>query len=143
MDPVAAAIYAELEGIMEQQPAGEVLPCEGCGGKCCKAAPFLRSEWRRVRRKHGVPSGARVVDRVALGREGYLVVKKSDGITCGYLRSGKCSIYEDRPVVCRAYGQVPEMPCQVLHPGTGLIAADRLLQRVFAAGVKAAAKGPR
>jgi Fe-S-cluster containining protein len=30
---------------------------------------------------------------------------------CPKLSNGKCSIYADRPLVCRLYGVVPEMVC--------------------------------
>lgn len=30
---------------------------------------------------------------------------------CPKLRNGRCLIYEDRPLVCRLYGVVPEMRC--------------------------------
>ena len=30
---------------------------------------------------------------------------------CANLADGRCTIYEDRPLVCRLWGAVPEMPC--------------------------------
>lgn len=36
-----------------------------------------------------------------------------DGLTCSALRSGRCSIYEQRPAICRMWGVVdsPQMTC--------------------------------
>lgn len=31
--------------------------------------------------------------------------------TCGYLVDGRCSVYDARPLICRLWGVVPEMPC--------------------------------
>lgn len=31
---------------------------------------------------------------------------------CDQLRDGRCAIYDDRPLVCRLWGAVPEMPCE-------------------------------
>jgi hypothetical protein len=30
---------------------------------------------------------------------------------CSALKEGKCSIYENRPFICRLWGNVPKMPC--------------------------------
>lgn len=35
----------------------------------------------------------------------------NDGIQCGFLKDGQCSIYEVRPFVCRAFGVIKQMPC--------------------------------
>ena len=35
-------------------------------------------------------------------------VPKSDGLTCAFLKDNKCSIYENRPLICRLYGSVKE-----------------------------------
>ena len=34
----------------------------------------------------------------------------ADGM-CTQLANGRCSIYDQRPTVCRLWGDVPEMPC--------------------------------
>ena len=31
---------------------------------------------------------------------------------CPYLKKGRCSIYEVRPIVCRLQGVVPDLPCK-------------------------------
>lgn len=37
---------------------------------------------------------------------------RSTTLTCGYLKDGRCIVYAARPLVCRLWGVVPEMPCQ-------------------------------
>lgn len=32
-------------------------------------------------------------------------------VDCPALRDGKCSVYEDRPLICRLWGAVESMPC--------------------------------
>lgn len=32
-------------------------------------------------------------------------------MTCTLLKDGRCTRYEDRPLICRLWGVVPEMPC--------------------------------
>lgn len=39
------------------------------------------------------------------------VAHDPETLTCNQLVDGRCSIYEDRPLVCRLWGAVPEMPC--------------------------------
>lgn len=34
-----------------------------------------------------------------------------DSLTCSKLVDGRCSIYEDRPLICRLWGTVGGMPC--------------------------------
>ena len=45
-----------------------------------------------------------------LGNE--TVPETADGL-CAFLdrKAHRCAIYEDRPQVCREYGQIPELPC--------------------------------
>jgi len=109
----------------------ERLPCHSCGGKCCTFAPFTASELRQARLANGgsYPSGARVLSGLPIkamfgGGSGSLVVG-ADGITCAFLKDGRCSIYEARPRACRDYGRVPELPCQVLHPKESRAIAER------------------
>jgi Fe-S-cluster containining protein len=90
------------------------LPCDECKGRCCTYPGFLRQEYKNVRDKHGIPKGT-------ISRNlGFIrVLYKTDG-TCPFLKDGACSIYEDRPNVCKKYGEVPQLPCQYLHPEAAL-----------------------
>ncbi len=37
--------------------------------------------------------------------------QQNEGIQCGFLQDGMCSIYEVRPWACRAFGVIRQMPC--------------------------------
>ena len=34
-----------------------------------------------------------------------------NGDFCAYLQAGRCSIHDDRPLICRLWGAEPTMPC--------------------------------
>lgn len=100
----------------------EHLPCDSCGGKCCSVAPFSPSELRAARLANGgsYPAGAKVIGgfpvKAEFGGGAGSIVVSDDQMTCAFLVSGRCSIYEARPRACRDYGRVPELPCLVVHP---------------------------
>lgn len=83
------------------------LPCDECGGKCCTFPAFTRKEFETVKAKHGIPFYAQYfeADNVVVFKE-----------TCPYLKSGKCSIYDDRPQNCKVYGTKAGPPCMYLYP---------------------------
>jgi Fe-S-cluster containining protein len=73
------------------------IDCEGCRAPCCRQNPaglptqLLASEYRRLSEKYG--------------KENF-VIKDSAvylPIPCPFLRSSRCSIYEERPFVCVLY----------------------------------------
>ena len=37
--------------------------------------------------------------------------KCTDDLVCNYLKDGRCSIYLDRPSICRQYGVAEDLPC--------------------------------
>lgn len=87
------------------------LPCETCNAKCCTYPVFTPKEFDHVSKTHGVSVFAK---RVPLPK-GHIMVFL-DGGNCPYIKNGGCGIYEDRPRVCRLYGEIKEMPCKVLYP---------------------------
>lgn len=109
------------------------LPCEECGGKCCTAPAFTRREFKNVRKKYGVPRGTVLVDF-----ENQVGILKGKGVSpildngvCAYLKKGRCSIYEDRPLVCRKYGVIPELPCMYLYPDEALKKVKEMMTRLL------------
>ena len=116
----------KLPVLDDRGPARE-LPCAECGGQCCRYAAFTVREWKVVRRKYGLPAGARVrpvrllpnkVDELPLGGPGMIILAagRDDG-ACAYLGDdGRCAVYDDRPSSCRTYGVRPDKPCLYLHP---------------------------
>ena len=69
------------------------VPCSGCT-KCCWTAVMLHPEL-----------GDRLEDyqlRVVVPGIGWKLMQRSDG-GCGYLGPEGCTIYDDRPALCRAF----------------------------------------
>ncbi len=71
-----------------------------CEGQCCRNPIFTREEIDLVKNKHGLRG--EVID-IGIDYVGF------NGI-CPYLENKLCSIYEDRPLVCRQYGET--IPCK-------------------------------
>jgi len=98
---------------------------DGCGD-CCGPAPATEAEFKRV---------------VAYITE-HKIVPKDQGITCPLYLDGKCSVYNVRPLACRAFGHVEGMDCSRGYntnvPSTGVNArllangaADHILHEVL------------
>jgi len=67
---------------------------DGCG-ECCGPAPATQAEFDRV--------VAYVIE--------HKITPKDQGITCPLYLDGKCSVYEVRPLICRAFGHVEGLSC--------------------------------
>jgi hypothetical protein len=78
------------------------VPDVGCKGLCvqsCGPVPLLDAE------RHNIT--------VATGKDPGSMMAGED-LLCPQLKDGRCSIYADRPLLCRLYGALPEdgMRCQ-------------------------------
>jgi len=65
---------------------------KGCSD-CCGPVPFSDEEWEKVKDKPR---------------------QKNNSLKCEFLIDNKCSIYEDRPYICRIFAttkNVPELEC--------------------------------
>lgn len=60
--------------------------------------------------------------------------KTDEELMCPYLKDGKCSIYEARPLICRLWGNIDSMPCLWgCKPKTRMLTAKeghKLLERL-------------
>lgn len=99
-----------------------VLPCAGCGAKCCHVAPFTADELAVAKIANGgLPEGSTVIPagrtREKFGSKPIVLVVKGDELRCAFVdEHSRCSIYEARPMPCRQYGRIKELPCQELEP---------------------------
>lgn len=99
-----------------------VLPCAGCGAKCCHVAPFTEDELAVAKIANGgLPEGATVIPagrtREKFGSKPIVLVVKGNELRCAFVdEHSRCSIYEARPMPCRQYGRIKELPCQELEP---------------------------
>ncbi len=64
----------------------------GCT-ECCGPVPFSRWEWMHLRDKRNEPG---------------------PGGMCPYIENGRCAIYSERPIICRAFGNLNLLHCDVL-----------------------------
>lgn len=85
-----------------------------CHAACCYNIPFEHNELERFADKivnevlFTLPMGGSAV--VAFTVEDFLDIQHNK---CPFLRHDcKCNIYENRPDVCRKFGQIEELPCK-------------------------------
>ena len=94
---------------------------------CCGPVPFSADEWARVRDR--LPMGSEVRSEAS---ETYAV--KTGTLTCAFATATGCSVYADRPFICRLFGvardEMLTCPngCRASRPLTGEKAA-RLTSR--------------
>lgn len=87
-----------------------------CDASCCRFAPMTRKELKAIRAKHGIPRGSTIVIKDGPRQDTYMVCRDVITGRCAYLTDDKrCSIYEDRPKICRLYG-TKEWPCNHCSP---------------------------
>ena len=83
--------------IAKLKEAYKRIPNANCKGLCqeaCSMVGFSKLEGQRMTEAAGKPP--------------FL----TDDATCGYLSEGKCSVYEQRPAICRLYGSTQKLACQ-------------------------------
>ncbi len=80
-----------------------LVPKIACKGKCTEACGPIMA-YPREEEYFERTTGRKFPDALKMLKEG-----KRD---CPYLNAlGRCDVYESRPLVCRLFGVVPEMPC--------------------------------
>lgn len=92
-----------------------------CHAKCCNSVPFANNELTKYADKIVNP----VVDMMPLGHailpftvpvidHQDLILNSMLNNKCPFLRKDyRCNIYENRPEVCRLFGEIPKMPCDL------------------------------
>ena len=76
--------------------------CKGlCEDSCGPIAMAVEEDQRLRERGVIVPS---MVDTVA-------AIEAGEDYYCPALRDGRCSVYDDRPTICRLWGATLSMPC--------------------------------
>ena len=85
----AGSNWQKLQNIYKQIPKFKCVP--GCTD-CCGIVPFIELEWSPIADK-------RTMD-----------VEKTH--TCPYAKSGKCDIYDQRPLMCRLFGASEDITLQ-------------------------------
>jgi hypothetical protein len=81
-----------LDELYAQVPT--MLDCKGLCHRSCGPAPCSTTERKRIERRAGKP------------------LDVTHDLTCTMLTNvGRCSVYGDRPMICRLWGATEEMPC--------------------------------
>lgn len=81
------------------------------------------------------PVGMTDPEAEILARRGVTVGHDAKTLTCDQLKFGRCAVYEDRPMVCRLWGAIPDMPCPFGCEPTLTSAEGRaLMQSMFVLG---------
>lgn len=83
------------------------MDCGDCESACCGPVPFSRSEWART----GLPES---VAKQTPALPGALLAGKGDSLetlVCLFRGDDGCTIYKQRPFICRLYGCGPGLPC--------------------------------
>ncbi len=84
------------------------MTCKAGCHDCCGAPPFSHREQRKV----CFASQARDIRWQNIGNGAAVPIGKN-GLDCPFLGSEGCTIYENRPTICRLFGHVdhPRMMC--------------------------------
>jgi len=109
---------ATIRRLYDEIPGFECVP--GCS-ECCGPVPAHEWETNRL----GIED-AESVTAAALKCLTGVEVKK-----CPLLEGGKCSVYENRPLMCRLFGTVEDLKCPYGK------APEKLLTKSQAAGIMA------
>lgn len=89
MAPNPRRIDERLQAIYDKLPS---IDCQGLCYDSCGPIDLSRREKVKIEKAAGHTLGV-------------------NGITCNMLVDGRCSVYELRPMICRAWGVVEGMPC--------------------------------
>ncbi|GLI40116.1 YkgJ family cysteine cluster protein [Geobacter hydrogenophilus] len=83
-------------GLLLEQPADDPAPCRKCGGACCRAFPSVSLSWEEYERLRALGAS-----RLHFSLAGHHLLIIENG--CEFLVAGRCTIYADRPDVCRRF----------------------------------------
>ncbi len=90
---------ASLADIYERIPE---VRCKGlCQDSCGPIAMSVEEDARLRARGVEIPPMAGAVEAIQRGEDYY----------CPALQDGRCSVYDDRPTICRLWGATQSMPC--------------------------------
>lgn len=83
-----------------------------CHAACCHNIVFERNELERFKDKIVNP----IINTEVIGPHGAVLAQTDYDFMhnkCPFLRHDcKCNIYDDRPEVCRLFGEIPQLYCE-------------------------------
>jgi Fe-S-cluster containining protein len=89
-----------------------------CKAKCCGIVPIKISLWQK--KQHAIQSRPKEI-MFGNSDEGKVVIPITENLCCPFLMEDlSCAIYEDRPEVCRKFGdETHEMLCCPMQDKNG------------------------
>jgi Fe-S-cluster containining protein len=97
--PLTNRSRTKLRGVLLDQPHNGDDRCQECGGACCRSFSDVALTWSEYRRLQEL--GATSLQLSLLGPHRLVI-----DYNCEFLVAGRCSIYEDRPEICRRFNCV-------------------------------------
>jgi len=92
--------------------------CDAGCGDCCGIVPVTTTEFNAIQRY--------------VKEKGIVPIDTTDG-TCPLYQEGTCSVYPVRPLICKAFGHLEELPCS---RGYNVNVDKRQVDRMIAANGK-------
>ena len=86
----------KYHGILLDAPLDNNDRCQKCGGICCSSFAAINITWEKYEQLHKL--GAK---RLQLSTYGPHKLEIDYG--CDFLEEGRCTIYEERPDICRRF----------------------------------------
>jgi Fe-S-cluster containining protein len=86
----------KLHGILLDAPLDGNERCRECGGLCCRSFASVQISWDEYQRLKSLGAG-----RLQLSLFG--PHRLEIDYDCEFLADGRCSIYEQRPEICRRF----------------------------------------
>jgi len=88
------------------------LPCNTCKAECCHSPGLTRSEYDAMKEKYPAVQFGELHIR---GQNLYWMGEPAQ--RCPMLSKNRCTIYENRPQVCRNFGEMHALPCPKVSRG--------------------------
>lgn len=119
--PTRAQAYADLDALYDSLPP---LACRGLCHDTCTVAPASELERQRIRETHGKDLGAQLTyDQV---RAAVAAGNRPRCPALGPLNT--CTVYEVRPLICRAWGTTPRLRCEHGCVPEGYVPDEQMLR---------------
>ncbi len=97
---------ATIKRLRKQIPTFECIPgCTDCCGPV-HAAPWEESQIEKHTGKEA--KFRRLLNEIAASKSSF---GPNVCLRCPYSLNGNCGIYNDRPIICRLFGTIPEVLC--------------------------------
>lgn len=97
--PFTSHARKKLRGVLLELPHDDDKRCQECGGACCRSFSDVALTWDEYKRLQNL--GATRLQLSLTGPHRLVI-----DYNCEFLVAGRCSIYEDRPEICRRFSCV-------------------------------------